>query len=282
MNATNEEQAEFWSNMAATWIEIEERIERTAQLPGRMAMDALAPAPGDNLLDLGCGTGITTVELAARVGPGGSVLGIDISEGMLARARTREPSAGAGPMDFRCGDVQTHDFGDERFDGAFSRFGVMFYSEPVAAFANVRRSLKPGAKLAFACWQEVFANEWMLIPGMAVMSVTGSLPPMPQPGEPGPFSLSDRGRTSDLLASAGFGSVDVAAHNDHLTFADDEIPEYAATSLRTGAAREGLKDADEATRERARAAVEQALTEKSEDGQVTLTRGFLIVSAVAE
>lgn len=282
MSPTNAEQAEFWTNLAATWIEIEERIERTAQLPGRMAMDALAPAPGDTVLDLGCGTGITTVELAARVGPEGSVLGVDISEGMLARARTREPSAGAGRMEFRCADVQTHDFGDERFDGAFSRFGVMFYSEPVTAFTNVRRSLKPGAKLAFACWQDVFTNEWMLLPGMAVMSVTGSLPPMPQPGEPGPFSLSDQVHTCELLTSAGFGSVEVAAHNDHVTVADEEIADYAATSLRTGAAREGLKDADDATRERARAAVEQSLREKSKDGEVALTRGFLIVSAVAE
>lgn len=281
MSATNAEQAEFWTNLAATWIEIEERIEKSAQLPGRTAMDALAAAPGDSILDLGCGTGITTVELAARVGPAGSVLGVDISEGMLARARTREPSPDAGRVEFRCADVQTHDFAGEKFDGAFSRFGVMFYSEPVTAFANVRRSLKPGAKLAFACWQEVFANEWMLVPGMAVMSVTGSLPPMPQPGEPGPFSLSDQEHTRELLASAGFDQVEIAAHNDHVAVADDEIPEYAATSLRTGAAREGLKDANEATHERARAAVEHALRDKSEDGEVALARGFLVVTAAA-
>lgn len=282
MSTANAEQAEFWSDLATTWIEIEERIERTAQLPGRLAMDALAPVPGDSVVDLGCGTGITTVELAARVGPGGSVLGIDISEGMLERARTRATPAGAGRVDYRCADVQTHDFGGETFDGAFSRFGVMFYSEPVAAFANVRRSLKPGATLAFACWQEVFANEWMLVPGMAVMSVTGSPPPMPQPGEPGPFSLCDTGRTCELLASSGFGRVEVAAHNDHVALMDEEIPEFAATSLRMGAAREGLKDADDDTRHRALEAVEHALEEKSEDGQVALTRGFLIVSAVAE
>ena len=281
MSTANAEQAEFWSNLAPTWIEIEERVERTAQLPGRLAMDALDLVAGAAVVDLGCGTGGTTVELAARVAPGGSVLGVDISEPMLERARIRASSGGAAGIEFRCADVQTDDLGEQRFDAAFSRFGVMFYSEPVAAFANIRRSLRPGAKLAFACWQEVFANEWMLVPALAVLSVTGAAPQVPQPGEPGPFSLCDQGRTRDLLASAGFDRIEIAAHNDRVTLRDDELAEFASTSLLMGAGREALKDADDATRDRARAAVEQAVREKSEDGEITLTRGFLIATAVA-
>ncbi|HEX4863790.1 MAG TPA: class I SAM-dependent methyltransferase [Acidimicrobiales bacterium] len=275
----NEDQAEFWEGMAPTWIDIEERIEGTASEPGLAAMEALAPQPGEKILDLGCGTGGTSITLARMVGPDGSVVGADISSEMLARARQRAQESETKNVQFVHADVQTEDFGESSFDAAFSRFGVMFYTDPVTAFGNIRTSLRPAARLSFVCWQQIFANEWMLVPGMAVMSVTGTPPPMPAPGEPGPFSLSDPKHVQSLLELAGYRDVDVAAYNDLVVLPQGEIARYAATSLLVGAAREALKEANDATRANARDAVEAALTEKISDGDVRLSRGYLVVTA---
>ena len=281
MAFVNIEQAEFWSQLAPTWLELEDQLEEVGRLPGELAMDRLDLLPGQKVVDLGCGSGTTTLELAARVGPGGEVAGVDISAEMLARGRERAARAGAGNIEFVHADVQVHDLVEARFDAAYSRFGVMFFADPVAAFANVRRALRPGAALSFVCWQSVFDNEWMLIPGAAVASVTGSLPPMPGPGEPGPFSLADPGRVRAVLEAAGFGSVAVEPHGDQVVISEDRIPEAALTSVRVGGVREALRDADQQTRERALAAIDEAMRARLQDGQVRASRGVLLVTGSA-
>jgi SAM-dependent methyltransferase len=205
----NTGQAEFWSELAPTWLAPEDQLEEVGGPPGTLAMDRLGLLPGQRVVDLGCGPGRTTLELAARVGPGGQAVGVDISAEMLAGGRERAARLGAGNVEFVHADAQMHDFGQARFDAAYSRFGVMFFSDPVAAFANVRRALRPGAALSFVCWQGVVDNEWMLIPGAAAAEVTGTLPPMPGPDEPGPFSLADPARVRAVLGAAGFGSIAV-------------------------------------------------------------------------
>jgi SAM-dependent methyltransferase len=171
----NTEQAEFWAQLAPTWIALEDQLQQVGGPPGELAMDRLGLRPGQRVVDLGCGSGRTTLELAARVGPGGEVVGADISAEMLARGRERAAQPGAGNVQFVHADVQVHDFGEARFDAAYSRFGVMFFADPVAAFGNVRRALRPGGTLSFVCWQSVFDNEWMLIPGMAVAAIEAAL-----------------------------------------------------------------------------------------------------------
>jgi SAM-dependent methyltransferase len=281
MGIVNTDQAEHWDAMASTWVEIEPHLERTAQSPGQWVMDRLDLQPGQAVLDLGCGTGPTTVELGRRVGVDGSVLGVDIAAEMLVRARQRATEEGAANVSFLHADVQSYDLGTAAYDRAFSRFGVMFYADPVASFSNVHDSLKPGGLLGFVSWQDVMANEWMLVPGMAVMSVTGTLPPMPEPGQPGPFSLSDAQHIHDVLRSAGFADVDVLPRNDVMSVSDGDIVEYARVALRVGAAREALKDADDETKARALESVIDALRDKVEDGQLSLTRGTLLVTARA-
>jgi SAM-dependent methyltransferase len=277
----NTEQAEYWEQRAPSWLELEDRMEQTGGPPGQLAMDRLDVRPGQRVVDLGCGAGRTTLELAARVGPGGQAVGVDISSGMLAAGRERAARAGARNVEFVHADVQVTDLGEARFDAAYSRFGVMFFTDPAAAFANVRRALRTGAALSFVCWQTVFDNEWMLIPGAAVAEVTGSLPRMPGPGEPGPFSLADPDRVRAVLAAAGFGSVDVTPHADQIVISEAGIPEAASASARTGGAREALRDADERTRERAVAAIEEALRARLQDGEVRASRGVLLVTGRA-
>jgi SAM-dependent methyltransferase len=275
----NNEQAEFWSQLAPTWLENEDRIEQVGALPGELAMDRLGVAPGQRVVDLGCGSGRTTLELAARVGPSGNVVGVDISAEMLALGRER--AAGLGNVEFVHADVQVYDLGEARFDAAYSRFGVMFFADPVAAFANVRRALRPGGVLSFVCWQGVFDNEWMLVPGAAVAGVTGSLPPMPGPDEPGPFALADPGRVHAVLGAAGFGSVEVVPHTDQVVISEDGISEAVTASVQVGGVREALREADDQTRQRALAAIDEALRARLQAGEVRLSRGVLLVTGRA-
>jgi SAM-dependent methyltransferase len=275
----NIEQAEFWSQLAPVWLDLEDRLEEVGGPPGQLAVDRLDLLPGQRVVDLGCGSGRTTLELASRVGPDGEVLGVDIAAEMLARGRER--AAGAGNIEFLHADVQVHDLGQARFDAAYSRFGVMFFTDPVAAFANVRTALRPGGMLSFVCWQGVFDNEWMLVPGAAVASVTGSLPPMPGPDEPGPFSLADPDRVRAVLDAAGFESLAIEPHADHVVISEARIPEVALTSIRVGGVREALREADDQTRERALAAIEEALRARLQDGEVRVSRGVLLVTGIA-
>lgn len=279
MKLVNNEQAEFWAQLAPTWIELEDRLELVGGPPGRAAMDRLNLAAGQRVVDLGCGTGQTTLELASRVAPDGEVLGVDIADEMLAHARARAAGLGITNVDFIHADVQVHNLGQGRFDAAYSRFGVMFFADPVAAFANIHKALRPGGLLSFVSWQSVFDNEWMLIPGAAVASVTGSPPQMPDPEEPGPFSLADPHRIRSVLGAARFQRVEVTPHNDLVVTTEEQIPEVAMTSIRVGAAREALKDADDDTRARAVVAVEDALRSRLKDGEVRASRGvWLVVS----
>lgn len=281
MTFVNNDQADFWSRLAPTWVELEDRLESVSGLPGFMAIDRLNLTGGERVIDLGCGMGQTTVELATRVAPDGEVLGVDIADEMLARGRDRAARLGVRNVHFLHADVQAHDFGHGRFDAAYSRFGVMFFTDPVAAFANVHKAVRPGGLLSFVSWQGVFDNEWMLIPGAAVASVTGSSPPMPEPGEPGPFSLADPERIRTVLSGGGFQHIEVTPHNDVIEVPREQIPDVARASIRMGAAREALKDADDETRARAVAAVEEALTSRLQDGEVRASRGFLLVVAQA-
>lgn len=281
MAFTNIEQAEFWSRLAPTWLELEDQLEKVGGLPGQLAMDRLNLLPGQRVVDLGCGAGRTTLELASRVGRDGEVVGVDIAAEMLGRGRERAARLGTGNIEFLHADVQTHDLGEDRFDAAYSRFGVMFFTDPAAAFANIRRALRPGGMLSFVCWQSVFDNEWMLIPGAAVATVTGSLPPMPGPDEPGPMSLADPDRIRAVLDAAGFDSVAIAPHADQVVINEDRIPEVALTSIRVGGVREALRDADEQTRQRALAAIEEALRARLQDGEVHASRGVLLVTGHA-
>jgi SAM-dependent methyltransferase len=281
MRFANEEQAKFWSELAPTWLELQDDLEEVSELPGLMAMDRLQLGPGQRVVDLGCGGGRTTLELASRVRPGGKAVGVDITPELIADGRERAARLGVDNVDFVHADVQADDLGEAVFDAAFSRFGVMFFAEPIAAFANVRRALRPGGLLSFVCWQNVFENEWMLVPGMAVASVTGSVPPLPAPGEPGPFSLADPDRVQAVLAGAGFDRIDVMPHNDAVVRAEDRIADIARISTRVGAAREALRDADDGTRRRAVEAVESALRERAEDGYVHASRAVWLVTAQA-
>jgi len=207
----NADQIEYWNGTPAdTWVAQQERLDRQLDPLGRAALRALAPRPGEHVLDVGCGGGQTTLQLAEAVGPHGRVLGIDISSQLLAAARRRARPANVA---FEQADAQTYAF-ERAFDAIYSRFGVMFFADPVAAFANLRRALKPSGRMAFVCWRAEAANPVMSVPMAAAAK---HLPPRPPPQEadaPGPFAFADNARLAHILGAAGFAGVAITPHDE--------------------------------------------------------------------
>ena len=274
----NAAQGEYWERRSSSWIEAENYTTLVTGSFGRRAMASLALEPGARVLDVGCGTGLTTIELARRVSPDGTAVGLDIAPSMLAVARAKADHEGVGNVEFVVGDAQSGDF-DGGFDAVFSQFGVMFFSDPAAAFANLRRALRIGGRIAFACWQGLFENEWMFVPGSAVVAVTGELPPMPGPGEPGPFSLADPDRLEQLLLGAGFSTVDVLPHAESVLVDADQLEMVVQAACRVGAVREALEVNDDPEfHERMRSAVRAALSERVQGGQLRLGAAALLVT----
>ena len=200
--------AAYWNDVAGhTWTELADLMDQELCELGLAAMEALAPRAGDALVDVGCGCGQTSLQLAERVGPSGSVLGVDVSRPMLAEARRRAEAAGVRQVTFVEADAQTYAFPPGALDGLFSRFGVMFFADPAAAFANLRRALKPGGRLAFVCWRPLAENPWMTAPMGAVLKHLPA-PAPPPPGAPGPFAFADPERVRSILGEAGFRHID--------------------------------------------------------------------------
>jgi SAM-dependent methyltransferase len=204
--AANAAQEEYWNGRAgATWAELQRLLDMELRLLGLEAQAALNPQPGERVLDIGCGAGETSLDLAAAVAPGGAVLGVDLSRPLLDIAE-RRAAEGDLEVRFEAADAQTSDFGGEHFDAAFSRFGVMFFADPAAAFANILKALKPGGRIAFVCWRPPAENPLMTAPLKAAEQLIPPLPPS-DPLAPGPFAFADPQRVRRILGAAGFGQV---------------------------------------------------------------------------
>lgn len=204
----NTAQADYWNGGAGqTWVELQDIIDMELHPLGREVQGVLAPKPGERVLDIGCGSGQTSLDLAQAVAPAGSVLGVDISRLLLGLARERAADRNL-PVRFEAADAQVSDFGGEPFDAAFSRFGVMFFADPAAAFANIRKALKPGGRLAFVCWRPYDQNPLMKAPFDAALPLIPPPPPS-DPLAPGPFAFADPDRVRGILTGAGFTDVAV-------------------------------------------------------------------------
>jgi SAM-dependent methyltransferase len=205
----NESERERWNDERryTVWP----KRERLTDAVTALLMEALAPASGERVLDVGCGGGRSAFEVARIVGSGGSVVGWDLSEGLLALAEERLADSGAGNVTFVLGDAQVERLPGPPFDAAISQFGVMFFEDPVAAFANIRAHLRGGGRLVFACWQPLEANPWFFSE-----AVKPFVPPPPprEPGAvvPGPFAFGDAGHVTSVLEGAGFVDVEAELH----------------------------------------------------------------------
>lgn len=263
------------------WVGMQERLDTQLDPFGRAALARLSPRAGERALDIGCGAGQTLLELGEAVGVTGRVLGVDLSEPMLARARERIAARGYAHVDVELGDAATHSF-QEPFDVAFSRFGVMFFSDPVAAFHHLREALRPGGRLSFVCWQSMNKNAWASLLIRALKPLLGSrdLPPLFQSGKPGPFSFEDPARLRRILTDAGFEAVETESLERELHLGGsmtlDEAVEFA---IEVGPAARIISELEPDLVPAARAALEQVLAPFATARGVWLASAAMIVSA---
>jgi SAM-dependent methyltransferase len=231
-DGSNAAQIDYWNAQAGeTWSRFNALLDRQIEPLGREAMRALDPQPGERIVDIGCGCGQTTMVLAERVGAAGAVVGADISRPMLEVARARPLPAGARQPAFREADAQSDSLGEAAFGAAFSRFGVMFFADPVAAFANIRTALTPRGRLAFVCWRPYAENPWMRIPMEAAEALLGPPPPV-DPLAPGPFAFADADRVRSILGRAGFTEVSIDAFDAQI--GGSSIDDTVSMTFRVG------------------------------------------------
>lgn len=201
----NARQAEFWNaEPGRNWAAWQRDLDHVSSAVLDLLLAAAMPQPGENVLDIGCGAGTSTFTIGAKVAPGGRVLGVDISQPLVARAEERKAGneTGAG-VSFTLADAQEHPFERGMFDLAVSRFGVMFFADSVAAFANVGTALRTGGRLAFAAWAGPEHNPWFTVPQRAAVARLGPVAPAPAEA-PGPLAFRDAERVLAILERAGF------------------------------------------------------------------------------
>jgi ubiquinone/menaquinone biosynthesis C-methylase UbiE len=278
----NADEVRYWNSPAtAAWVTLQDRIDAVLAPLTEVTLGHAAVRPGEHALDIGCGCGATTLALAVRVGPEGRVLGIDVSEPMVARARERVEQEAVQNAAVVLADASMHPFEASAFDLAFSRFGVMFFADPVEAFTNIRRALKSDGRVVFACFRAREENPWVTVPFAAVKHL---LPPLKQPGpdDPGQFSFADAERVRRILEGAGCREVRFTAHDPVMRLGAD-AREAAAFSSQIGPTTRALADAPKEDkrdlRERVRESLEQEFARWQGPDGVALQGAIWIVSA---
>jgi len=273
----NSEEIAYWNDEAGSrWAAFQERIDHVFAPLGLAGLASAALQPAESVLDIGCGCGATLLELASAVGARGGVVGIDVSRSMLAVAEQRAQALGLANVGFLLADASTYAFGEDAFDVAFSRFGVMFFDDPVGAFANVRRSLRADGRLVFVCWRDLAANPWFHVPLEAVRPHVAAQP-KPDPEAPGPLAFADPNRVRGILAQAGFEDVQFKAFDVKLVLG---LRTSACELLsQIGIAARLLGEADDRARADAVVALDRVLRAHETNGDVVLGAGVWIVSA---
>jgi SAM-dependent methyltransferase len=271
----NAQQIEYWNGPAGQrWAAMQEQTDRNLAAISSALMNFAAAKPGERVLDIGCGAGTTTQVLADAVGLTGKVTGVDISEPMLsvARARTR-----ASNVEYIRADASAYDF-RPGYTLAFSRFGVMFFADPAAAFTNIRGALDAGGRLAFVCWRAMQENAWAAAPFAAAHDLLPKQEPM-DPHAPGPFAFADQKRLMGILVKAGFSEFR-GDKLDTVMNMGANLDEAVVASLSIGPLARAAADVDEATRGKIAARVRETLAKfKSASGSITPPGACWLVSA---
>src|SRR5579872_7253370 len=282
MAQQNAYQVADWNGQSGErWVANQARLDAMVEVFGQAAIEAAAPATDERVLDVGCGAGASSLALAARVGAGGQVLGVDISEPLIDRARrlARQDT----PALFQVADASSAELPQGAFDILFSRFGVMFFDDPTAAFAHMRRALKPGARVAFVCWRGMAENDWVRLPMDAIKGIVPLTAP-PDPEAPGPFSFGDRGRVARILTAAGFTDPALAPFDASIPFGegatrDAAIADAVKMAFEGGPLSRALADQPDDIRARASAAVRDAFAGLPGERAVMIDSAAWIVMA---
>lgn len=280
---TNQEQIRYWNEESGPkWVRHQQRLDAQIEPPGLVALQRANVKSGEQVLDVGCGCGQTSLELAQRVGPQGAVVGLDISQPMLARAQERQKELKLPNLEFIRADAQTYAFERDRFDLIFSRFGVMFFDDPAAAFSNLHTALRATGRLCFICWQELAKNDWARIPLMAALQHVPPPPPL-LPHAPGPFAFADPDRVRHILIHAGFTDISLETYQTALSLGGaatvDEATDFL---LEIGPVGMLLRAADAETRACVASSIREALGPYAGPSGVRLNGTMWIVFAHAK
>ena len=274
----NSEQIEYWNGPAGQrWAEAQDAMDRNMASISAALLPFVAAKSGESVLDIGCGSGATTLEYARAVGPSGRAVGMDISVPMLGVARGRAKASGSSAT-FVEADAAAYKFSAD-FDAIASRFGVMFFSDPGAAFSNLNKALKPGGRLGFVCWRPFPENVWAFEPFAAARDLLPEQPP-PDPHAPGPFAFADPARVKSILENAGFRNVETRKLDTvmHMAATADEAAQF---SLRIGPLSRAAGAVDEPARAKIAERVAAALKKYEKPGGVAPPAACWLVGASA-
>ncbi len=274
--ATNNDQHEYWNRAGGErWVAHQVALDAMVRPFGAAALARLAAQPGEHVLDIGCGCGDTLLQLAQSVGERGSVTGIDLSLPMLARARERAPFA-----TLLEGDATMQTFA-RRFDALFSRFGVMFFPDPIQAFGHLASALRAGGRLAFVCWRAPAENPWVSLPVEAARDVRPDVvfPWQGDPESPGPFSFARRERIAEVLGAAGFTAVDIEAFDSEVVLSHTGLAAAVQFALTVGPAARLVAEATPEQRARIEQAVAGAFAPHMRDERLLLRGAAWVVAA---
>jgi SAM-dependent methyltransferase len=280
----NEEQIEYWNGEAgARWAQQDELMAALLAPLAESLLDHADLAGCSRAIDVGCGGGSQSLLLAQRLGEGASVTGVDISGPLLevARGRAAQAPAGTAALEFLQADASQHAFEPATFDFLFSRFGVMFFDDPVAAFSNLHGAMTPSGRLAFLCWQSLQDNPWTWL---AVQAALRFVPP-PEPTDPeapGPFAFANPARVETVLSAAGFRDIVVEHHPVTMRWgAAGDLEGNVAGTMQIGPVSRLLMDQDEATRQQVQDAVVEVMREFYDGEALNLPGATWMVTASA-
>lgn len=278
----NAEQFEYWNGDAGKrWAQEDSTMARLLRPISAALLDHARVEGCDSALDIGCGGGSQSLLLAERLGPSAAVLGVDISGPMLEVARGKSANAdqGMAQVSFVQADAATHNFEPHSFDLLFSRFGVMFFDDPVDAFTHLRSALRPQARLAFCCWQALQYNDWTRIPLQAALQHLPA-PEAPDPDAPGPFAFADPQRVSRILEDSGFTDVAVEPFTSDMRFSKAPTLAQSVRELAMiGPVSRLLADQEPEVLERVFASIEEVLEPHYRDGALSLPGAIWFVTA---
>jgi ubiquinone/menaquinone biosynthesis C-methylase UbiE len=279
---TNSDMKAYWNGVAGEkWVRLDSRLDAGLQHFADAVIEAARVRLRESVLDIGCGCGATTLQAARTVGHEGRAVGVDISSIMLQRARQRADDLGLPQVHFECADAQVDEIGSDEFDATISRFGVMFFVDPRAAFANIAKATRSGGRLAFVCWQRIESNPWMLLPTMAAAQHVAIQRPA-DPTTPGPFAFADADRVTRILENCGWSDVAFRAYESDMTVGGGGLAQAVDFMMEMGPAAQPLRDADETTRSRVREAIAEVMRPHLRAGEVKMASAAWIFTAVRE